>query len=69
MHHSGYRFEGDTEVNGLPIGDAALDASGAIRSRAHLAAFHPIGIVVLRAGEQNPAETRADFKTFGRRKT
>src|SRR5664280_469749 len=61
VHDGGDRFEGDPEEDGLPIRDAALDASGTVGGGIDLAAFRPKRVVVLRAGEQNAAEAGANI--------
>src|SRR5712691_3070387 len=52
-HDRRHWFEGDAKMDGLTIGNAPLNATGAIRGSKHLAAFGAERIVVLRAREQN----------------
>src|SRR5439155_4385618 len=63
-HDGGDRLECDTEVNGLPVRDAALDAAGTVRGSVNLPALRAKRIVVLRAGQQDGVEARTDVETF-----
>src|SRR5262249_52227333 len=62
--HRGGGLERDAKIDGLAVGDAALDAPGTIRQGAHLAGFHAERIVVLQTGQQDAAEAGADVETF-----
>ena len=64
VHDGRHRFESDAEINRLAIRDAAMNAAGAVGGGAHLAAFDAERIVVLRAGQKNPAKTGANVETF-----
>lgn len=64
-HDGGHRFESNAKVNGLPVGNSALDSPRAIGRGDHFSAFGAERVVVLRASEMDPMETRADIKAFG----
>ena len=66
VHDGGHRLEGDAEVDGLAVGDAALHAAGIVFCRAHFAAPGPYRVVVLAAGHGDATETGADFEALGR---
>src|SRR5438105_10388036 len=55
VHDRGHGLEGDAEINGFTVGDPALDSTGTIGGSANLAALDAESIVVLRAGQKNPA--------------
>ena len=64
MENGGGWFEGDAEEDVLPVGDAALDASGAIGGGTDSSLAHPEGVVVGFAGEEGAFEAGPDFETF-----
>lgn len=65
MHDGGHGFEGDAEVDGFAVADAALDATGAIGGGADAVLDTAEGIIMGAAGEQDPGEAGADFEAFG----
>jgi len=69
LHEGGDRFEGDTEINRLAVGNASLNAARTIGRGIDPAAFGPERVVVLRAREQNAAEAGAEIEAFGSRQT
>src|SRR5579863_5137551 len=62
MHDRGYWLEGDSEINGFAVGNAALNARRSVRDGAHLAALHAEGVIMLPAREQDAVEPGADVK-------
>jgi hypothetical protein len=66
VHDGGHWLEGDTEVDGLAVGDAALHTAGVVFCHADFAAPGPHGVVVLAAGHGDATEAGADFEALGR---
>ena len=66
-HDGGDGFEGDAEVEGGAIGDAALDTAGTVGGCGDLAILGTERIVMLRAGHQDAVEPGAEIKSFGGR--
>src|SRR5262245_13660080 len=64
MHDGGHRLEGHAKIDGLAIGDPALDAARPVGDRAHPAATHAKGVVVLTARQEDPAEARPDVESL-----
>lgn len=66
-HDGGGGFEGYAEDDVFSVGDAALDAAGAVGLGADFVAFHVEVVVVVASGEECAAESGADFESFGGR--
>ena len=64
-HDGGGGFERDAENDRLAIGNAALNAAGAVAGGADLAVDHAERVVVFAAGEKGPGKPRADLKALG----
>ena len=65
VHDGGDGFEGDAEVDGFAVGDAALDAAGAVAGGEDAAVFGADGVVVLEAGEADAIKAGADVEALG----
>ena len=57
-------LEGHAEVDGLAVGDAALDAAAPVGAGAHAIAVHVELVVVLAAGEVSAREAGADLEAL-----
>ena len=67
VEDGGGGLEGDAEVDGFSVADAALHAAGAVGRGADLAVHVAEGVVVVGAGEHRAAEARANLEALRRR--
>ncbi len=62
VHDRGDGFEGDAEVDGFAVGDAALDTAGAVGCGADSATLVAEGVVMFEAGEFDAIKAGAYFE-------
>src|SRR5262249_49178614 len=69
VHDRGHGLERDPKVDRFAVRDPTLDPTGTVGHRPDFAPAHAKRVVVLPAGEQDPAEPGPDVEPFGGRQT